>query len=442
MMNKVWIVILRKKILSILFRKQKQDAKKIYHFLKKEQNIDCVNQFQNASLADILHNASQKVNNYLGIISDCISDWPIVDKEIIRKSPKDFTDNNYPFYNKIKFNTGGSTGEPFEFHTTRIAGYVDQAHQLFFHEKIGYKKNDKIFSFGGLSVSDKMKRQKIYWEKTEFSDATYGSYNYSSLYFNDEEVIIKILENLSKKKPAFLRGYPSTLSEIAQFINKTGYTLNFKLKGIMLTAENILPWQVDLINQVFAVPVYGEYGHSEKCVYAFTEANSLVYKCSPYYGYVEILDDNNLHVKEGEIGRIVVTSYFNKAMHFIRYDTGDLAEYGGRDSNGWVIFNSIIGRQQDFIYDKNKNKIIVTALIFGQHLHAFSNIKKWQIEQEKAGEVIVNIVKGENYSLNDESEIQKKLFDQWDINAQFSYVESIPLTARGKFRLVNSKIKD
>ena len=438
----IWIIILRKKILSFLFVKQRRKAKDIYFLLKKKYHIDYVNSFRNTSIINILYNASQKIMYYKDITSNNINDWPIVDKEIIRKKANDFTDNNYPFYNKIKFNTGGSTGEPFEFYTTRITGYIDQVHQRFFHEQIGYKKGDKLFSFGGLSVSDKMKKKGIYWEKTGYSDETYGSYNYSSLYIHDDEIMINILKNLCKKKPSFFRGYPSTLSEIAQFINKTGYHLNFKLKGIVLTAENIHPWQISLINQTFMAPVYGQYGHSEKCIFAYTEANSLSYKCSPYYGHIELLDDNNLHVKEGEVGRIVVTSYYNEAMHFIRYDTGDLAEYGGIDNNGWVTLNSIIGRQQDYIYDKDNNKIIVTALVFGQHLNAFKNIKKWQIEQEKLGEVFVNIIKGENYSITDECEIREKLFEKWGIIGRFSYVESIPLTARGKFRLVNSKINN
>jgi phenylacetate-CoA ligase len=436
------MIILRKKISSFLFCKEKRKAKKIYDLLKREDPSKSINKFHETLLAGIIQNASRKVLYYKNIRSEQLIDWPVVDKEIIRKRPKDFIDNDYPSYNKIRFNTGGSTGEPFEFLTTRLSGYIDQIHQIFFHEKIGYQKGDKLFSFGGLSISDRMKKRKIYWERTEYTDATYGSYNYSSLYLNEDEIFIKILQDLCKKQPSFLRGYPSTLAEIAQYIDKTDFPLNLKLKGIVLTAENIMPWQMDLISRVFHAPVYGQYGHSEKCIFAYTEANSLSYRCSPYYGYVEVLNDDNLHVEEGESGRVVVTSYYNKAMYFIRYDTGDIAEYGGKDHNGWVILNSITGRKQDFIFDKNKKKIIVTALVFGQHLHAFNHIKKWQIEQNNPGEVRLKIIKGENYSLQDENEIREKLFAQWDIKAQFLYVESIPLTTRGKFRFVLSKIEE
>lgn len=40
--------------------------------------------------------------------------------------------------------------------------------------------------------------------------------------------------------------------------------------------------------------------------------------------FVEILDENNQAVPNGTSGRIVITSFFNKAHPFIRYDLGDI----------------------------------------------------------------------------------------------------------------------
>ena len=55
--------------------------------------------------------------------------------------------------------------------------------------------------------------------------------------------------------------------------------------------------------------------------------------------HVEVLDENGQHVKEGETGEVVVTSFSNYVMSFIRYRTGDLVEYGGK-KNGIVILKS------------------------------------------------------------------------------------------------------
>jgi phenylacetate-CoA ligase len=44
--------------------------------------------------------------------------------------------------------------------------------------------------------------------------------------------------------------------------------------------------------------------------------------------FVEILDDENNVLPYGQEGRIVVTSLFNKAHPFIRYDIGDIGILG------------------------------------------------------------------------------------------------------------------
>jgi phenylacetate-CoA ligase len=79
------------------------------------------------------------------------------------------------------------------------------------------------------------------------------------------------------------------------------------------------------------------------------------------------LDDQNQHVKIGEISRVVVTSYFSYATFLFDMNTGDLAEYGGIDERGWTIFNRIAGRNQDYTYDIDWNKTDI-AVAFGEHL--------------------------------------------------------------------------
>jgi phenylacetate-CoA ligase len=433
------LIKLRKWLVCLLFYRERKAANIILKLLLKEPNKTLIEIFTRDKLNNLLLLARTNLSYYKDIRLTDLTDYPVINKNIMRENPNTFTDNKYPFYNKILFNTGGSTGEPFVFYTTRLAGYVDKCHQRFFHTKIGFKSGDKIFSFGGLSVTEKMKKKNIYWEETEFSDITYGSYTYSSARL-DETILKIIIDDLNKRKPAFLRGYPSAISILSEYIKQKSVTLRFQLKGIILTAENIMQWQIDLISSAFMTNVYGQYGHSEKCIYAYTEANSLQYICSPYYGFVEILNDDNTHVKIGETGRIVATSYHNNAMYFIRYDTGDIAEYGGINEQGLTILNNIAGRKQDFIYDLDKNRINITALVFGQHFKAFRSIDRWQIIQTKFGEIEINITKRNNYTESDEDELRTKFF-ALGFQTEFCYVAEIPLTPRGKYRFVLQKLE-
>jgi phenylacetate-CoA ligase len=433
------LIKFRKWLLGLVFYDQTKMANNILKLLQKKQDKSSVESYTSNSLNLLLSSAKKNILHYKNMSSTTLSDYPVVDKNVMKKNSEAFIDRAYPFYNKMLFNTGGSTGEPFVFYTTRLAGYVDKCHQRFLHTKIGYKNGDKVFAIGGLSVTEKMKQKNIYWEATEFSDITYGSYNYSSANLNENRLAV-IIDDLNLKKPAFLRGYPSAITILAEYIEKKNISLQFSLKGIILTAENIMQWQVEVISRTFNTDVYGQYGHSEKCIYAFTEANNLSYICSPYYGFVEVLNEKNEHVKIGETGKIVVTSYYNKAMYFIRYDTGDMAEYGGVNKDGWVILNHIFGRKQDFIYDLSKKRINITALIFGQHFKSFGNIDRWQIVQTQWGEVEINIVKRENYTNLDEDEIRNK-FLELGFAIKFRYVTEIPLTQREKYRFVSVEME-
>ncbi|ENM3912299.1 hypothetical protein GI292_003541, partial [Vibrio cholerae] len=159
------------------------------------------------------------------------------------------------------------------------------------------------------------------------------------------------------------------------------------------------------IEKAFAARVYFEYGHTEISIYCYTCDNDYVYRSSPLYGYVEVLDENGNDVPEGGIGKIVVTGFNNFGMPFVRYDTGDLGELIKRN-RGFVKFRAIHGRSQDYLLTSDLQKVYLTALIFGQHLHAFKNIKKWQLYQDEPGKVVIRIVKGDYYTKDDEDEIK------------------------------------
>ncbi|WP_194091525.1 phenylacetate--CoA ligase family protein [Vibrio hibernica] len=127
-------------------------------------------------------------------------------------------------------------------------------------------------------------------------------------------------------------------------------------------------------------------------------------------------------------------------MPFIRYDTGDMGELLFKNG-GQVKFKKIVGRNQDFILSSDNQKVYLTALIFGQHLKAFKNIVQWQIVQNHIGIVELNIVKGQSFGCEDESEIINNFKSSAKITVIFKYVEEIPLTKRGKHLFLIQNIK-
>lgn len=338
-------------------------------------------------------------------------------------------------------NTGGSTGEPLEFLVSSLAGHSDRVHQEFvFRTTMHYQPGDKIVSFGGSSVPDTLLDSHIYWIAKSDDDIPYGRLTYSSLYLR-AETIPYYVKHLLDTAPCILRGYPSSINDMAEHILQNSISIPFRIKGIQLTAENVYDWQLENIGSAFNSKVFLQYGHSEACVYGYTVDETYEYRCSPFHGFTEVLDKDGNQVKAGEVGEVVVTGFHNLAMPFIRYRTGDLAVFNG-NQDGIVRIGKIVGRTQDFIFAKNGERISLTALIFGQHYRAFRNIQKWQLEQNIPGNVKIKIVKGVGFAKDDEVEIRDKFKSIGDLNTEFEYVEFIPLTPRGKFKFIIQNIQD
>ncbi len=363
---------------------------------------------------------------------------PFLSKEIIKKNTVQLISKKFDIKNLGKRNTGGSTGEPLEFYCNTEAGLIDYGHHSYLYSLMGYKNTDLILSCGGIEVPASDRNKGIFWVR-ERKGNLFGDYRFSVLYLTDDNIKLYI-NKLIELKPSILRGYPSFFDRMARYLLDEEIKLDFTIKGINLTSEICTNSQRETIEKAFSSMVYFEYGHNEISLYCYTKDNTYTYQSSPIYGYIEVLNDNGTDTDVGEVGNIVATGFNNRGMPFIRYRTGDLGELSYRNG-GIVHFKTIYGRLQDFILSKQGQKVYLTALIFGQHLKAFANITKWQIIQNKVGEIEIHIIKGNAFSSKDEMEIKKKIQSVTDIDIIFKYVDNIPLTKRGKHLFLKQNIK-
>lgn len=248
------------------------------------------------------------------------------------------------------------------------------------------------------------------------------------------------MESLNSYRPAFIRGYPSGLVRLAKLINDKRLNLSFQLKGIYLTSENFSSGYVEIVKEVFRCPIWGQYGHTESSVFGYSCPSKLEkYYCLPFYGKTEVLRKDGTHCNIGEVGEIVVTGFSNQCLPFIRYRTGDLAEYGGAMKNGIVVLNKLLGRSVDVLYTGKKRKIYLIGFIFGGHHHAFDVVTSWQMEQSEYGKVVLRVVKGEGYTEKDENRLVE-IFDEQDLELQIQYVSEIQRTTSGKQKFLIQNI--
>lgn len=361
--------------------------------------------------------------------------FPISTKEIY----KSFGEHNLKsrFYKLMSFynmNTGGSTGEPYEFIVSSKAGIVDSLHQKYQHKKIGFEDGDRIVVFNGCIIDGLDVSKNIFWKKKSQKELPFGSVEFSTHYLNPETFIFYYhqLENI---KPAIIRSYPSAFLEFTKMLMLNKIQCGFNLKGIQLTSEVVSEKEIEELESYWGDIVYHQYGHSEASVIASRYPGEDCYTFSPYYGDVEILDEQDRAVAVGEVGRIVVTSWHNYARPFIRYDTGDLARLKSIKGSK-VKVSEIIGRSQDYLMDKFGYKVSVAGLVFGQHFEAFSKIIKWQFVDNGNGNILIKVVPFEKLLSVDKHEIINRVNINENFNITLVEVDDLVKTKRGKHQLV------
>ena len=360
-----------------------------------------------------------------------ITKYPFLTKKMVRENYQEMISYRAKHMIYHVAYTGGSTGEPLQFLNSN---YLDGYFQEKLWRRNEYRNGDSILAMDGSTIPDTDIAQEIYWQEDPAKQLPYGGYVLSSLYLTQDN-IKKYMDYICKLKPSFIRGYPSFIYTISKYILDNKIELGFVPKGIELTAESSFTYQHDIIRAAFGSRLFQQYGHTECCTFGYTFDDTMRYVIEPLYGYVEVIADDGRNAEIGETGEIVVTSLHNNVMPLIRYRTGDYALYGGQDKMG-LLLNAIYGRTQDYLINSDSEKVLLTALIFAQHFSALGNIVQWQIEQYVPGEVVLHVIKGKQYGEKDEVEIAKLFLQKGKTKVHFDYVDNIPLTPRGKSKMI------
>ena len=227
----------------------------------------------------------------------------------------------------------------------------------------------------------------------------------------------------------WFHGYPSVVSYLASLILDAGRP-SLRPRVVSLGAENVLPSQVRVIREAFGVEPISHYGLAEMVANASQCPNGRLH-IDEDFAAVELVP-----VGDGTV-RIVGTSLGNRAMPFIRYDTGDLAvvfpSKCGCGLPGRVL-ERIDGRQEDFI-ELNDGTLV------GRADHLFKDavrVAEAQIRQTQPGSCEIVVVPRDGFGASDEAailqECESRFGDRLEVKVRC--VESIARTSRGKLRLV------
>lgn len=241
-------------------------------------------------------------------------------------------------------------------------------------------------------------------------------------------------------KPQLIHGYVGAVDTIADYLLAN----NIKLpapKVIWTTAAPLTNIQANKIEKAFGAPVCDQYGCSELFFIAAECPHKKGLHIFADSVKVEILDDNDQSLPDGEFGRIVITNLNETMFPLIRYANGDIGRLLKHQCSCGInlpLLDKVKGRISDNIILPDGTVLSGEYLttIFDDHT---SKVKQFQIVQKKTGDIIVRVVFYTN-SINNESIIDKVLNElQQRIKQQvplfFEKVQTIP-SEKGKLQFI------
>ena len=360
---------------------------------------------------------------------------PILTKDIIRNNLNELTAGNYTKGQLIKSFTGGYTGKRMKFFIDDrwFARNKATAHREW--RWAGYERGDKIVYLWSapqdLSIHARQKTRMFnFIMQMKFLDA----------YDLSDSTLKKYTNFLKRFKPKTINAYSSAISLMAQYVENKGIS-GIEPDAVLTSCEMLFDPQRKLIESAFNTEVFDYYSGRDTSLHAAECPEHSGYHLSVENAMVEFMI-NNEHVSAGEIGKLIITDFYNYATPFIRYEIGDLgvpSEDMCPCKRGLPLMDKIVGRTSDMVITKNGQYV---PSLFFIHIFDTDAIEKYQFVQKTKDYAILKIVKGKKYSYEDLKKIIQMIQEKCgDIKIDVEFVQSIPLTNSGKYQFIVSEVE-
>lgn len=273
-------------------------------------------------------------------LSAPLSNNPILKKDILRKNIQDFYSDEITQKNCRTLFTSGSSGSPMEIKVA--VKDLQFRYRIILKTMIdfGYKYDDVVGRITGHDIADE---NNIYRQ-----DFINNQFFLSAFHISDE-TIDKYYDVIVENNIQALDGYPSAIYTLAKLFEQNNLKID-TIKIVYTTAEKLHRYQKEKIEKVFNCKVFDYYGSNEQSVYIYTCKNGHLH-LSNKTGILEVLDDNYHPVANGQVGKMIITSFTSHFMPLIRYDIGDQCIVSKNQNcscgNKGVIIDEIIGRDED-----------------------------------------------------------------------------------------------
>ena len=368
------------------------------------------------------------------------NDLPVLNKKNLQKPLLERLSNGYFPKNIFVNKTSGSSGHPFIFAKDKYCHALTWASIIYRFSWYGIDFNSSYQArFYGIPLDF------IGNKKERFKD--FLSHRFRFSIFNLSDIVLEnILIKFQNKKFDYINGYTSSIVLFAKFLQQKNIVLKDicpTLKVCMVTSEMLFDDDKILLEKQFGIPIINEYGASELDLIAFQSPNG-EWQVNAETLFVEILDENNQPVPNGTSGRIVITSLFNKAHPFIRYEIGDIGILDEKSTLKKPILKKLIGRTNDIaiLPSGKKSPGLTFYYVTKSIIEDDGNVKEFIIKQTKIDSFEIEYVSETELNLEQIKKMEQAIALYLEPYLKFIFTRKISLerSNRGKLKQFKSMI--
>lgn len=366
------------------------------------------------------------------------NDVPVMTKKDFQRPLSERLSQGFTEKTVFKNKTSGSSGDPFIFAKDKYAHAITWA--------------SIIYRFGWYNINfNKSYQARFYgipldfigYTKERIKDFLGQRYRFTIFDLSDE-ILEKVLQKFKQKKFDYINGYTSSIVLFAKFLQKKNIVLKDvcpTLKVCMVTSEMLFEEDKVLMEKQFGIPVVNEYGASELDLIAFQNLDG-EWQVNAETLFVEILDENNKPVANGTEGKVVITSLYNKAHPFIRYDIGDIGVLDEKSTIENPILKKLIGRTNDIavLPSGKKSPGLTFYYVTKSIIEDDGNVKEFIIKQTKIDAFEIDYISEVELTSTQIDKIKQAidLYLEPNLDFTFNRKESLQRTARGKLKQFQS----
>jgi phenylacetate-CoA ligase len=364
------------------------------------------------------------------------SKLPLVTKDDIREHYDEFISDAYA--NNIKKSTGGSTGQPFHFELNLESNTRREAVMWRGYGWLGAGLGEKALYLWGADLGQPSRVKR-------FKDMLYhGFYNRSMLnsFSMTRKNIPQYIEKMNAYKATVMISYVNPLFELSKFVIENKIPVHSP-KSILTGAEPLHDFQREVIEQAFQCPVYNTFGCREFMLIAAECAEHKTLHINTDHLLVESVNAQGVPQLE-EAGDLVISDLFNRGMPLIRYVNGDrvtLSQTSCDCGNPLPIIKRIEGRKLDVI--KTRSGRMIPGELFPHMFKEFKAVERFQVHQTSITQLNIKIVTKGGLSEESVQQITHEInkYSAGELELNFIYVDTIPLTVSGKHRVAMSDVE-